>query len=129
MRKLTTKISDGFYVADHAHNTDEVTHKLGIVEELEEELQNNFSGKNEDCSFKVLFKATKYGFWSQVQKDKFIHLVPDDNHTIIYDWNGGYPILQYMEVAKDIHYTIQCVYDVFLIDYKKTFWLKEDRSE
>ena len=101
MRKLTTKISDGFYVADHAHNTDEVTHKLGIVEELEEELQNNFSGKNEDCSFKVLFKATKYGFWSQVQKDKFIHLVPDDNHTIIYDWNGGYPILQYMVRRSD----------------------------
>ena len=125
MRKLTTKISDGFYVAAHAHNTDEVTHKLGVIEELEEELGNNFSGKNEDCSFKVLFEATKYGFWYKVKYlNKYVHLVPDENHTIVYSWNDGYPILQYMEV-----YTLQCVYDVFITDYKKTFWLKEDRSE
>lgn len=130
MRKLTTKISDGFYIADHAHNTDEVTHKLGVTEELEEELCNNFSGKNDDCSFKVLFEATKYGFWYKVKYlNKYIHLVPDENHTIVYSWNDGYPILQYMEITNDICYTAQCVYDVFFTDYKKTFWLKEDRSE
>ena len=130
MRKLTTKISDGFYVADHAYNTDEVTHKLGVTEELEEELGNNLSGKNEDCTFKVLFEATKYGFWYKVKYlNKYIHLVPDKNHTIVYSWNDGYPILQYMEVTNDIYYTAQCVYDVFFTDYKKTFWLKEDRSE
>lgn len=130
MRKLTTKISDGFYVADHAYNTDEVTHKLGVTEELEEELGNNLSGKNEDCSFKVLFEATKYGFWYKVKYlNKYVHLVPDENHTIVYSWNDGYPILQYMEVTNDIYYTLQCVYDVFITDYKKTFWLKEDRSE
>ena len=38
MSRLTTKIDTGFYVADHAHNTDEVTHKLGKLEDLEEEL-------------------------------------------------------------------------------------------
>lgn len=103
--------------------------KLGKLEDLEEELGNNFSGKNEDCSFKVLFEATKNGFWYQVTKKKFIHLVPDDNHSIIYDWNGGYPILQYMEVTKDFAYTIQCVYDVYFTDYKKKFWLREDKSE
>lgn len=130
MRKLTTKISDGFYVADHAHNTDEITHKLGVTEELEEELGNNLSGKNEDCSFKVLFEATKNGFWYKVKYlNKYIHLVPDENHTIVYSWNDGYPILQYMEITNDICYTAQCVYDVFFTDYKKTFWLKEDRSE
>lgn len=130
MRKLTTKISDGFYVADHAYNTDEVTHKLGVTEELEEELGNNLSGKNEDCSFKVLFEATKNGFWYKVKYlNKYIHLVPDENHTIVYSWNDGYPILQYMEITNDICYTAQCVYDVFFTDYKKTFWLKEDRSE
>lgn len=96
----------------------------------QEELGNNLSGKNEDCSFKVLFEATKYGFWYKVKYlNKYIHLVPDENHTIVYSWNDGYPILQYMEVTNDICYTLQCVYDVFITDYKKTFWLKEDRSE
>lgn len=107
----------------------DVSTKLGKLEDLEEELGNNFSGKNEDCSFKVLFEATKNGFWYQVTKKKFIHLVPDDNHSIIYDWNGGYPVLQYMEVTKDFAYTNQCVYDVYFTDYKKKFWLKEDKSE
>ena len=107
----------------------EFINKLGMLEDLEEELGNNFSGKNEDCSFKVLFEATKNGFWYQVTQKKFIHLVPDDNHSIIYDWNGGYPILQYMEVTKDFAYTIQCVYDVYFTDYKKKFWIKEDKSE
>lgn len=107
----------------------EFINKLGGLEAMEEELGNNLSGKNKDCSFKVLFEATKNGFWYQVQRDKFIHLVPYDNHTIIYDWNGGYPILQYIEATKDFVYTIQCVYDVYLTDYKKKFWLKEDRSE
>ena len=102
---------------------------LAKYRKLEEQLGNNFSGKNNECSFNMLFMATQNGFWYQAQKNKFIHLVPDDNHSIIYDWNGGYPILQYMEVTKDIVYTIQCVYDVYLTDYKKKFWLKEDKSE
>lgn len=46
----------------------DVSTKLGKLEDLEEELGNNFSGKNEDCSFKVLFEATKNGFWYQVTK-------------------------------------------------------------
>lgn len=103
--------------------------KLGKLEDLEEELGNNFSGKNDDCSFKVLFEATKYGFWYQVNPKKYIHLVPDDNHHIIYSWNDGYPILQYMEVTKDICFTIQCVYDVYFTEYKKNWWLREDKSE
>ena len=107
----------------------EFINKLGVLEAMEEELGNNFSGKNEDCSFKVLFEATKYGFWYQVNPKKYIHLVPDDNHTIIYDWNGGYPILQYIEATNDFVYTIQCVYDVYFTDYKTKFWLKEDKSE
>lgn len=106
-----------------------VDNKLGKLEDSEEELGNNFSGKNDDCSFKVLFEATKYGFWYQVNPKKYIHLVPDDNHHIIYSWNDGYPILQYMEVTKDICFTIQCVYDVYFTEYKKNWWLREDRSE
>lgn len=103
---------------------------LPIPGETEEELRNNLSGKNEDCSFKVLFEATKYGFWYKVKYlNKYIHLVPDEKHAIVYSWNDGYPILQYMEITNDIYYTAQCVYDVFFTDYKKTFWLKEDRSE
>jgi len=103
--------------------------KLGKLEDLEEELGNNHSGINIYCSLKILFEATKYGFWYQVNPKKYLHLVPDDNHNIIYSWNDGYPILQYMEITKDICFTLQCVYDVFVTDYRKTFWLKEDKSE
>lgn len=135
MKRLTKKSNDNnHYVLNHKEDFTEdsyqVIQKLGETEESEEELCNNFSGKNEDCSFKVLFEATKNGFWYKVKYlNKYIHLVPDENHTIVYSWNDGYPILQYMEVTNDIYYTAQCVYDVFFTDYKKTFWLKEDRSE
>ena len=104
--------------------------KLGKLEDLEEELGNNHSGINIYCSLKILFEATKYGFWYKIKYlNKYIHLVPDENHTIVYSWNDGYPILQYMEITKDICFTLQCVYDVFITDYRKTFWLKEDKSE
>ena len=135
MKRLTKKPKDkSWYVLSRKEDIEEesyqVIQKLGGLEDSEEELCNNFSGKNEDCSFKVLFEATKYGFWYKVKYlNKYIHLVPDENHTIVYNWNDGYPILQYMEVTNDIYYTAQCVYDVFFTDYKKTFWLKEDRSE
>lgn len=130
MSRQTEKVKNTEdYIRLATKDKQEFINKLGMIEELEEELGNNLSGKNEDCSFKVLFEATKNGFWYQVTQKKFIHLVPDDNHSIIYDWNGGYPILQYMEVTKDICYTIQCVYDVYFTDYKKKFWLKEDKSE
>ncbi len=135
MSRLTKKPKDkNWYVLSHKEDFEEesyqVIQKLGALEDSEEELCNNFSGKNDDCSFKVLFEATKYGFWYKVKYlNKYIHLVPDENHTIVYSWNDGYPILQYMEITNDICYTAQCVYDVFFTDYKKTFWLKEDRSE
>ena len=130
MSRQTEKVKNmDDYIRLATKDKQEFINKLGMLEDLEDELGNNLSGKNEDCSFKVLFEATKNGFWYQVTQKKFIYLVPDDNHSIIYDWNGGYPILQYMEVTKDFAYTIQCVYDVYFTDYKKKFWLKEDKSE
>lgn len=130
MSRQTEKVKNmDDYIRLATKDKQEFINKLGMLEDLEDELGNNLSGKNEECSFKVLFEATKNGFWYQVTQKKFIHLVPDDNHSIIYDWNGGYPILQYMEVTKDFAYTIQCVYDVYFTDYKKKFWLKEDKSE
>lgn len=130
MSRLTEKVKNTEdYIKLATKDKQEFINKLGKLEDLEEELGNNFSGKNEDCSFKVLFEATKNGFWYQVNPNKYIHLVPDENHTIVYSWNDGYPILQYMEITNDICFTLQCVYDVFITDYKKTFWLKEDKSE
>ena len=131
MSRLTEKVkSTEDYIKLATKDKQEFINKLGKLEDLEEELRNNLSGKNEECSFKVRFKATKHGFWYKIKYlNKYIHLVPDENHTIVYSWNDGYPILQYMEVTNDIYYTLQCVYDVFITDYKKTFWLKEDRSE
>jgi hypothetical protein len=103
--------------------------ELAKYKKLERQLGNNFSGRNNECSFEMLLEATQNGFWYQDMENKIIHLVPDDNHPIVYGWNDGYPILQYMEVTEDPVYTTQCIYDVFVTDYKKKFWLKEDRSE
>ena len=32
-KRITRKLGVGFYVAEHAHNTDEITYKLGILED------------------------------------------------------------------------------------------------
>jgi len=116
MSRLTTKISDGFYVADHAHNTDEVTHKLGVTEDLEEQL-----GCPLECMVAV-FKA--------MQQD---YIYCDIG-------NGMYKLhnfrLDYVDLADDVyftrseyHYVLDDDCCIFVKDYKKTWWLREDKSE
>lgn len=56
-KRITEKLGVGFYVAEHAHNTDEITYKLGKLEDLEEELV---------CPLEVVFKALQNGIYTNV---------------------------------------------------------------
>lgn len=106
MSRLTTKIEDGFYVADHAHNTDEVTHKLGKLEDLEEEI---------GCPLEVIFKALGHWIYDEDGKAWYIeHYYQEHN---IYQLHS---VRNFGRIA-DKKFNTK--------DYKKTWWLKEDRSE
>lgn len=154
MNRLTEKLGEGFYVAEHAHNTDEVTHKLGKFEDLEEEL---------GCPLEVLVKAMKDGFWFEkngigfektlFQKGFFRNLSPSYNNLtnsidvefeIIYGvrfcYNWKEDMVSYNEndiinpygskLAEKSYAVNLCTYHSYkLSDYKKTWWLKEDRGE
>ena len=95
-----------------------VTNKLGKLEDLEEQL---------GCPLEVLFKALKDGIY--YQDGILIHITPSDDTPIVLNFNEGYPVLECMKKTKDIIYTTQCCYDMWVSDYKKTWWLKEDKSE
>lgn len=92
MERLTTKIDDGFYVADKAHNTDEVTHKLGKLEDLEEELGFDLAEIEPKESVSIDCSAyNENGTWKH-----YISICGDDYY-------GHYPEVEYKEkVLKDI---------------------------
>ncbi len=77
--------------------------KLGKLEDLEEE---------QGCSLEVVFKALKDGIW-------------------FYDkWNYGERMLNYIPVLENKRFVCGLnEYIRWLEDYKKTWWLKADRSE
>lgn len=76
--------------------------KLGKLEDLEEQL---------GCSLDILFKALSDGIWS-VRYNTYKH---SKIHRLTFI-NGNYYL-----VVDDSYYNIK--------DYKKTWWLREDKSE
>lgn len=114
MSRLTTKIEDGFYVADHAHNTDEVTHKLGKLEDLEEEL-----GCPVEIVITPYFKRGKLEVFYRGKMREVIRVVAFEEAT-----------RPYIDVFyRDNEKKQFKVRTIWLDDYKKTWWLREDKSE
>ena len=81
----------------------EVNHKLGKLEDLEDEL---------GCPLDVVFKAIKYGV-----RTKFLDRL---NNVSLY-YNEEYSLVVFNDFGSNVY--------VKLKDYKKTWWLKEDMSE
>lgn len=120
MSRLTTKIEDGFYVADHAHNTDEVIHKLGKLEDLEEQL---------GCPLEVFFKWLKadYVYAYSEERKEFERFT---NYALDEMFNKKEMIFQLVDYEYDDDFGGGAVFmELKLSDYKKTWWLKEDKSE
>ena len=113
MKRLTEKVKNiDDYIKLPTIDKQEFINKLGELEDLEEEL---------GCPLEVAFKALKNGFydkygnWYKTETDKF---------NLNYDWPLSNPNDKYLI------FDIEDTYDYFkLADYKKTWWLKEDRSE
>ena len=110
MNRLTEKIEEGFYVAPNIPNTDVLKYKLGKLEDIEEDL---------GCPLEVVFKALKYGIYLKYDKYLFSRCKFQKLEVSLkYDY-GRY-------LLAPIH---KADFSVSLEDYKKTWFLKEDRSE
>ena len=111
MSRLTKKLDEGFYVSN-APCTDYLKYKLGKLEDIEDEL---------GCPLDVVFKALKEGFYfisdlfcKNVFTKQFIDRV----------------LLYYSDELNCYCFSIGYRNDrICLKDYKKTWWLKEDKSE
>ena len=92
-----------------------VYNKLGRIEDLEEQI---------GCPLEVVFKALTNGF-------KFIissHKLGTQNQRVNQMIYCDYAYLYYANDVKE--WCISTINDYFYLkDYKKTWWLKEDKSE
>ena len=107
----------------------EVVTKLGKLEDLEEEL---------GCPLEVLFKALNEGFLCEkfvIKQDdykdypeKWKQWKKEDNNELQHIGNTKY--LKFDMWYKIIYFSKGDTYmEIWLEDYKKTWWLKEDKSE
>lgn len=88
----------------------EIIHKLYKLEDIEEEI---------GCSLEVVFKALKEGIYCEYSKSLFNKCKLQKLKVyLVYDY--GYYSLKPTHKADFL---------LDLYEYKKTWWLKEDRSE
>ena len=121
MERLTKYQPDNFYDYGDNQVNDELInewyYKLQCLEDIEEEL---------GCSIEILFKAIKNGIYFVNENNNLEHI--DEalcfnqktyNKKFVFD-NYGYHCKNIEEAKGD---------EIYLEDYKKTWWLKEDKSE
>jgi len=106
MNRITKKDDDNIYRISGFTTRDELIDKLAIYEDLEEEL---------GCPLEKLIEFSK-------QETVYTKLGAFTNEIVLVDFNLG-----------RIHITknrdLNDMYLLYISDYKKTWWLKEDRSE
>ena len=121
MNRLTRKTNqyddtDYGYVRNYEDTElPEIMEKLGELEDIEEQL---------GCPLDVVFKALTNGFKFIVSSHKLGTLNQIVNQMIYCDY-------AYLYYANDVNaWCIATIHDCFYLkDYKKTWWLKEDKSE
>ena len=112
-KKIKTKNVDSYVLSkkeDFTENIYGAVQKLGKFEDLEEEI---------GCPLDVVFKVLKNGFY-----DENGNWYNDYDFNLKYDWLLSNPNDKYLI------FDVPKTYFAFkLKDYKKTWWLKKDRSE
>ena len=95
----------------------EIYNKLGKLEDLEEQI---------GCPLEILVKAIKNGIWFINEDDKLEYIDEAlcfntilNTDKLVFD-NYGYHCKNIEKVKGN---------QIYLEDYKKTWWLKEDKSE
>lgn len=105
MKRLTKKIRDDFYTAPNIGSTDDLKYKLGKLEDLEEEL---------GCPLEVLLKLrNQQYFFLNDKKYRILNICFEINTKpyIEYYFRNDYLKLELVE------------------NYKKNWWLNENKSE
>ena len=102
--------------------TREINNKLGELEDLEEEL---------GCPLDVIHKAMMNGFYDSKTHTFYDSKNYDIKYCVDRDGINYARIEAYEDISKinDNIYTLKCCIDVWCSDYKKTWWLKKDKSE
>ena len=116
MSRLTEKIKNTEdYVRLATKDKQEFINKLGRIEELEEQI---------GCPLEVVFKAISNGIYTNWDwyYDEF-----DINAELSHIDNVYYGVNPFGKISIMFGYKKETIID--LKDYKKTWWLKEDKSE
>ena len=90
MNRLTEKLGEGFYVAEHAHNTDEVTHELGKFEDILEKFKIDTTEQLEEILtvYNILKKANKnIKGGAYIEFDNYCLMIKDNQGKVV-DWYG-----------------------------------------
>lgn len=93
------------YVTNTPYN-EQIIHKLGQLEDLEDEL---------GCPLEVVFKAKKNG----------VHIKIDDEEIDIEGWKLSIYLKEQCFIINEMLFKTKLPFS----DHKKTWWLKSDRSE
>ena len=106
MKRLTIKIDKGYITDDTKCMHNKYIDKLGQLEDVEEEL---------GCPLEVVFKALKNGIWYEDVANRMhcIGVSLDANN-----YESDFVLNAYTNENA-----------VMVRDYKKTWWLKKDKSE
>lgn len=120
MGRLTEKVKNTEdYIRLATKDKQEFINKLGRLEDLEEQLE---------CSLEVVAQALSRGFYIDVNKIEIDPPLKNSQEDLLlvncpkdFRLNLWY---ERIEVASFGHYL-----EIYLKDYKNTWWLKEDKSE
>ena len=116
MSRLTEKVKNTEdYIRLATKDKQEFINKLGRIEDLEEQI---------GCPLEVVFKAIKNGIYTNWDwyYDEF-----DINAELAHIDNVYYGVNPFEKISIMFRYKKETIID--LKDYKKTWWLKEDKSE
>lgn len=105
------------YISNTPYN-EQVIHKLGKLEDLEQEL---------DIDLDILIKACINGYIYVLNEDKEL-----EKYNIEFEMNNPFTekvLTIYIDYVEDDHGGYPIFKDLALKDYKKTWWLSSDLEE
>lgn len=113
MKRLTKKVGDNY--CSQSGDFYDLYNKLGRLEDLEEEL---------GCPLEVVFKALTNGIYTHWNWNCDLY---DETEELSYIENIYFGKNPFDKISLMFGYKKESTID--LKDYKKTWWLKEDKSE
>lgn len=113
VERLTKKVGNEYLTAEDESEVNwfDFVEKLGKIEDLEEQI---------GCPLEVLFRALKDGIYAREDNSSFYEYQMQEVRGVATDG--------FIVISESAPYP-ECDWTCYYKDYKKTWWLKEDRSE